>query len=104
MLALNSLGGMTEGQQAVIGTAAAALTVVNADSAGTKKVRENGREWYLWGGKYHSVPIDFVLHRMNLHALITYWFVGSVHPSLLAVKDVKPFDFPAKKNMTKCTL
>ena len=36
---LNSLGGMTEGQQEVIGTAAAALTVVNADSAGTKKVR-----------------------------------------------------------------
>ena len=61
-------------------------------------MKENGRYYYVWGGQFHNIPRGFVLPpTMNLHTLITYWFVGSEHPVVPTLKYVKPFDFEEKK-------
>ena len=63
------------------------------------RVGQNGRNYYVWGGKYHNVPRGFEIPKMNLHTLIVYWFVGSEHPVVPPLKYVKPFDFPNKNRM-----
>lgn len=56
-------------------------------------------EMYVWGGRLHNVPQNFVLPTMNLQTLITYWFCGSQHPVVPALKNVKSWDFPNPKTM-----
>ena len=71
--------------------------VIEINSTGVgNRVKENGRYYYVWGGQFHN-PRGFVLPTMNLHTLITYWFVRSEHPVVPPLKYVKPFDFEEKK-------
>jgi len=58
---------------------------------------------YVWGGRLHNLPENFVLPKMNLQTLIVYWFCGSKHPRVPALKNVKSWDFNNPKTM-KVTL
>jgi hypothetical protein len=58
---------------------------------------------YIWGGRLHNLPENFVLPKMNLQTLIVYWFCGSKHPLVPALKNVKSWDFKNPKTM-KVTL
>lgn len=57
------------------------------------------RRMYCWGGRLHNVPQNFILPRMTLQTLITYWFCGSNQPHCPPLCHAKPYDFPHKKNM-----
>mmetsp|Transcript_14302 Transcript_14302/g.26816 ORF Transcript_14302/g.26816 Transcript_14302/m.26816 type:complete len:268 (+) Transcript_14302:1057-1860(+) len=54
---------------------------------------------YIWGGRLHNLPENFVLPKMNLQTLIVYWFCGSKHPLIPALKNVKSWDFKNPKTM-----
>lgn len=54
---------------------------------------------YVWGGRLHNLPENFVLPKMNLQTLIVYWFCGSKHPLVPALKNVKSWDFNKPKTM-----
>lgn len=57
------------------------------------------RHKYYYKGLYHSLPEGFVMPTMNLHTLIVYWFVGSTHPVVPPLKNLKGKDFPTVKSM-----
>ena len=62
------------------------------------------RKMYCWGGKLHNVPENFVLPRMTLQTLITYWFCGSNQPHCPPLKYVKHNDFPGKERYMRTVL
>lgn len=55
---------------------------------------------YLWGGKMRGVPEGFILPKMSLQTLITYWYCGSRQPSVPPLRIlIAGRDFPNKKSM-----
>ena len=60
---------------------------------------------YYWGARFHPVPEGFLLPDMNLNTLITYWYVGSQHPQIAPLKQLKLYNFAlSKRNTMKATL
>ena len=62
------------------------------------------RQMYCWGGKLHNVPENFILPRMTLQTLISYWFCGSRQPHCPPLRYAKTSDFPNKAKTMKVVL
>jgi hypothetical protein len=56
-------------------------------------------QMYTWGGRFHNVPENFVIPKMNLQTLIVYWYCGSQHPFVPPLKFAKSWDFQNVKFM-----
>ena len=68
---------------------------------------QNGEQkrMFCWGGKFHSVPENFVMPRMTLQTLITYWHCGSTQPSIPPLMFARSWSFSNKSKKTmKVTL
>lgn len=63
------------------------------DGSGARNTNEAPPNMYVWGGRFHNVPENFVIPKMNLHTLIVYWFCGSKHPLVPPLKFAKSWDF-----------
>ena len=42
----------------------------------------NRRTIFVWGGRFHNVPMGFQFPAMTLHKLIVNWFIGNEHPNV----------------------
>jgi hypothetical protein len=56
-------------------------------------------QMYMWGGRFHNIPENFVIPKMNLQTLIVYWFCGSQHPFVPPLRFAKCWDFNNRKFM-----
>jgi hypothetical protein len=56
-------------------------------------------QMYIWGGRFHNIPENFVIPKMNLQTLIVYWFCGSQHPFVPPLRFAKSWDFKNVKFM-----
>ena len=67
---------------------------------------QNGekKRMFCWGGKFHTVPENFVMPRMTLQTLITYWHCGSTQPSIPPLMFARSWSFPKNAKTMKVTL
>lgn len=74
---------------------------INAMAETPMIVQQGGvqRKMYCWGGQLHNLPENYVLPRMTLQTLISFWFCGSYQPFVPPLRFARAFDFARKDTM-----
>lgn len=60
-------------------------------------VTTNSQQW-VWGGRFHPIPEDFVLPKCNLKTFWDLWFEGNPLLRISPYKSFKKYDFSSRKN------
>mmetsp|Transcript_13416 Transcript_13416/g.25178 ORF Transcript_13416/g.25178 Transcript_13416/m.25178 type:complete len:191 (-) Transcript_13416:95-667(-) len=79
--------------------AASPLAATNPEARVQAPDHDPQHQMYIWGGRFHNIPENFVIPKMNLQTLIVYWFCGSQHPFVPPLRFAKSWGFKNVKFM-----